>query len=281
MKDFPPLPPVADAHTDLLDRGHLWILELVDGEPLRFRLDDSGLVRFGDERRVYADADDVPARYRHAVRHVRENVDRDALRNAVADVERVVFFGAATHRRSVDYDWERLPSFLGYDVWSGDAGEFRPPDAAEAIFDRLGLHSANAVAKEVNTRDFDPDSYEIPRSAWYDGPAKSVVVKNKRGGRATLTDPSFRENAAVRPVTGSPADAVDELAPPDRFERVAADLEARGRPVTFDAVFDRAFEGVLREAYARLDHHESEVTVAELRSALAPRTRAFLDGREA
>jgi hypothetical protein len=282
MKDFPALPPLSDAPDELLASGHLWILELVDGAWFRFGLDDAGVVRFGDERRVYGDPDSVPESYRHAVRHVRESLDRDALRAAVPNVEDVVFFGVATTRRSIAYDWTRTPSFLGYDVWSADAGEFRPPDAAEQIFDRLGLHPVNAFEKERNTRDFDPDGYEVPDSAWYDGPAKGVVVRNKRGKggqRATFGHPDFREKTVVKPVEGDADGVAANLVPRERFERIAAELETRGRPVTVDSVYERALEAAFRESHARLHHHESDVDPAAFRSAVAARTRAFLQRR--
>ena len=52
MKPFPPLPPVAE--TDLGD-GHLWVQELVAGEPLRFRLDADGTLTFGNRQRPLSD----------------------------------------------------------------------------------------------------------------------------------------------------------------------------------------------------------------------------------
>ena len=255
------------------------MLELIDGAGFRFRLDDAGALRFGDETRVYDDPDDVPPPYRHAVRHVRENFDRRVLRDAVADAGEAVFFGWATQRRSIEYDWERLPSFLGVDVWSTSADGFRPPDTAEKIYERLGLHPVNAVERERNTRDFDPESYVVPRSAWYDGPAKGVLIRNKRGGRARLLHPEFGERDP---------DAVDvsaeafarECATRRRFERVADRIERVGWTVTVDVLYDRVLEDVMREEHRRLAHRESDVDTAAFRSEVAALTRAFVAARE-
>ncbi|WP_232745063.1 hypothetical protein [Halorubrum aethiopicum] len=74
MKRYPPIPAVADASDDLLT-GHLWLLELIDGWHLRFRMADSGLIRFGDRGAVYDDPDELPDAYGHAVQHVRERFD--------------------------------------------------------------------------------------------------------------------------------------------------------------------------------------------------------------
>ena len=305
MKQFPPVPRVADAPPELFESGHLWIQERVDGAHLRFRLRESGLLEFGGRERVYPDAEAIPDPYRHAVRHVREAFDRGALRAARDDVESVVFFGVATHRRAVDYDWDRLPSFLGFDVWdaSGEAdadgsdgesdGRFLPPDAVEQVYDRLGLDSVNAFQKEVRATDFDPESYEVPESNWYDGPAAGVVLRNKTGLRAKLRHPDLREGGEAGPGErgGDPADAAAEelaqgLVTRRRVERVARDLEARGRSVSFDAVFERVVEDVTREEYPQLfDGDDPEdaawsVDAGAFRSAVAARTRQLLDEAE-
>lgn len=155
MKTFPSIPRIENAPSALFKQGHLWIQEKVDGANIRFQLQDSGRIRFGDRSRVYQ-GDDIPAPYQHAVRHVRERLDRTALRNAIADVDTVVFVGEAMHKHTIDYDWDRTPSFLGFDIWSGTKEEFLPPDNVEKIYRRLGLHPINTFQKEVRAIDFDP-----------------------------------------------------------------------------------------------------------------------------
>lgn len=277
MKSYPPIPRVADAPDGLFEDGHLWLLEKVDGAQFRFQLRESGLIRFGDRNRVYDDPDAVPEPYQHAVRHVRTSLDRDALRNAVDDVEALVFFGEAMHRRVIDYDWERTPSFLGFDVWSARKDEFYPVDTVERIFDRLGLRSVNVFERERRARDFDPDSYSVPRSAWYDGPAEGVVVRNKRGGRAALRHESFREVETPEPLDASAAEAAARYATRRRFETLARGLEEQGRPVTFEALYERVLEDIVREAHGRLYHDDATVDLAAFRSEVGALTRRFLD----
>jgi len=304
MRQFPPLPDLdeTDAPDGLLD-GHLWLLELIDGTGLRFSMDESGLLRFGGPEAVYPDVDAVPLALSPAVRRVRDRFDRGTLREAVADPAGVTFLGVATHRRGTDYDWDRIPPFLGTDVWVGDGdapeagatdGAFRPPDAAAAIFEGVGLDPVNAVAREVNARDFDPGEYAVPASAWRDGPAAGVVVRNKRGGRGRIA----RGTGGVdedRAAGGDPTDAggdgpadPDGLAAtharPERFERVAAALDRRGEPTTVDALADRTVEAVARETALRFGDGGSGpdgVDVDRFRAAVVERARAFLDGRSA
>ena len=275
MKEFPSIPRVADAPDGLFESGHLWVLEKIDGAALRFQLRESGAIRFGDRNRVYDDPEAIPAPYEHAVRHVRERLDRGALRNAVDDVESVVFFGEATHRHTIEYDWDRLPSFLGFDIWSESEGSFRPPGAVHGIFERLGLEPVNAVERELHTRDFDPKSYAVPMSAWYDGPAEGVVIRNKRGGWAKLLHPDFREVHETTPVDAPAEELAESYATDRRFEKLAHEHD--GRDVTFETLYDRALMDIVREEHKRLYHGSSSVDFPAFRSAVAARTRAFLD----
>ncbi|WP_280538104.1 RNA ligase family protein [Halopenitus sp. POP-27] len=294
MHTYPSLPRVENAPDALLQDGHLWILEKVDGAHLRFQLRDTGVIRFGDRDRVYMDPAEIPEPYRHAVRHVRERLDREALRNAASDVEDVVFFGEATHRHTIDYDWDRTPSFLGFDVWSAAAGGFLPPDSVESILGELGLDAVHAVDREVRARDFDPDSYTIPGSAYYDGPAEGVVIRDKAGHRGMIQHPEFRDGSDFGFASGSapgsaPDDPVSDRLDADaaadrfvtrrRFETIATRLAETDREVTFDALYDRVLEDVARRQHHLLYAHPRPVDLDAFRAVVAARTRRFLDDR--
>lgn len=292
MKTYPPIPRVDDAPDSLFERGHLWLQEMLDGAPFRFRLESTGALRFGDRSRVY-DGDGVSLPYRHAARHVRERFDREALRAAVDDPADVVFFGVAIHRRTLDYDWDRTPSFLGHDVWSASGEQFLPPDVVEKVYRRLGLDPVNAFRKELRASDFHPERYEVPASDWYDGPAEGVVIRNKRGVRAAMLHPRFEEETDPSGRDGAVVPDATELArrhaTDRRFEAVARELDARGVPVTFDAVYDRVVERAIRAGHADLfggdvssapEERNARVDLRAFRSQVAARTDAFLSERD-
>ena len=274
MHSFPPVPHVDDAPAELLESGHLWLLEAVAGAPLRFRLLESGLVEFGDADRVYADPEDLPPQYGHAVRHVQETLDREALRAAVDDVEAIVFFGWATQYRGVDYEWARMPSFLGTEIWAADTERFRPPDAVDGIFKRLGLDAITPIAQEVRGRDFDPASYEIPESAWYDGPAAGVVIRDKSGHRARLPNPGV-DTEPADPAETTAVDLADRYGSHERLARLRADLLDGDQPVTVDALLARGLESAFRECAPRL--FETGVDRGAFRTELASRVQRFLN----
>lgn len=278
MKQFPSTPRLEDAPPDLLD-GHLWLVEYVDGAPFRFQLQDSGRLRFGDDQRVY-DPDDVPAPYQHAVRHVQERLDRTALREAVENVTDIVFFGTAMHRQTIEYDWDRTPSFLGSDVWDAGNDQFRPVTSVGKIFDQLGLDAVAVFERERNARDFDPDSYTIPASGYYDGPAAGVVVRNKQGQRGLLPNPDVATPDETPVVDASATELAGRYATDRRFERVASSLEDRGWDVTVDVLYERTLDDILRANHRTLFEGTRSVDMAAFRSEVAALTQSFLDDRD-
>lgn len=276
MKAFPSTPRLADAPSELSASGHLWLQENVDGAGFRFRMDESGVLVFGDRDRVF-DADDTPTPFRHAVRHVRERFDRAALRAAVDDVEGHVFFGKAMHRQTIDYNWNRTPSFLGVDIWSADKEAFLPPDVVDQVFSRLGLEPINTFAQEVRARDFALNAADIPESNWYDGPAKGVIVRNKNGTRAKLVHPKFQKEDEMESPTVSVQELAQKYATGRRIETAVHELENREQPVTFDSVYERVLESIDREAHRQLYDDAATVDVQTFRSEVAALTRQHFD----
>ena len=279
MNEFPSVQPVADAPDDLLS-GHLWLLELIDGRPLRFQLQDSGLLRVGDAESVYDDPNAIPLPFQCAVQHIRESLDRAALRAAVDDVEGVTFYGVATTRESVPYDLGSMPPFLGTDVWAADDEAFRPPDAADGIFRRLGLDPVNTFRREVHARDFSVDTYEIPGSAWYDGPAAGVVIRDKQGHRGRVSHAAVpTATPALESAKSATAPSIDglitEYATGERIDAIAASLRAADQPVAVDAVTDRLCAAVGRchpDAFLGADSLDQ----AAFRSAVAEQVQRQL-----
>ncbi|WP_247729879.1 hypothetical protein [Halovivax limisalsi] len=276
MHDSNPPPPLSTLGDGQFDTGHLWLLEQVDGPRLRFQLDASGLVRVGDAERVYDDPTDVPLPLRHAVRHVREHLDRDGLRAAVDDVDAVTFVGVATARRAIDYDWERVAPFLGVDVRTADG--YRPPDAVAAIFDRLGLETVPVVERERRARDFDPDAIDFPASDLYDGPVAGLSLRDKRGGRAALSNPAV--DAPDPPTAVDAPDLAAAYAADSRFERLARALESSGRSVDYDALVERTVEAIAREMAPQFADVSDPVDPAALRRAVGERAQQFLADRD-
>lgn len=272
MQSPPSIPLLADAPDQLLASGHLWILEYVAAPPVRFRLLESGLIQFGDGDRMYDDPSELGPAYQHTVRHIQSNLDRETLRVAVDDVSQIVCIGRAMQYAGIEYDWERTPSFLGYDVWSATTETFRPPDAVDGIYRRLGLEPAAVVDQELSTRDFDPRAYEQLRSAWYDGPAAGVVVRDKQGHRGLLATLAVDGEPAPPPQSTTATEIAGEYGSKKRFERLCEQIP--DNTLSVDLLTARAAEAAFRQLDPR---HFETVDHAAVRSALAERAHRFVN----
>lgn len=271
MQEFPPLPDV-DVVDGILETGHCWVEELIDGTPLRFQMRDSGLLVFGDDEHVF-DTEDAPLYLRQAIRTVRKKFGRDAFRDAVDDVTSVTFFGVATHWRELEYDWAEMPAFLGTDVYDADREQYLPPNRVQQVFEGVNLATVPIVAKEVRAVDVDPRTYEIPDSKWYDGPAAGLVFTNKAGGKAVV-----RHDVAADSTATLGSESVEELLATHVsdawLDHVVDTCDAAGSRVTVDAVVERAIEQLARETPTFVG--DDSVAIAELQSQLAERVDRHL-----
>lgn len=240
MQSFPPLPDAEDA-PNVFD-GHLWIREYVEGLPLRFRLETDGSMTFGDADRSFRRWAE-PHPYQHAVRYVRESFSADALREAAADPAAYTFFGVATVRRRLEYDYDRLPPFLGTEIHERLEG-VHTPDRAEQGFRRLGLEPVAVLEKEVAARHFDPEQYDVPESAYYVGPAAGVVFRNKTGGRAKTRHPALVTDDPEPPEDDAAALAT-EVVTDRRMDRAIA---AAGGDATAETVAERVATMAIHES---------------------------------
>lgn len=279
------MPRLRDAQTERLLSGHLWLQEWIDGRRCRFRMQESGVLEVSDGEHVFHQSD-VPPALQAPIRHLRERIDRDALRMAVDDVEAVVFLGVATVRNRIAYEWDRIPLFLGYDVWLVDESRFLPPDRVEAIYEGLGLTPINAFRKEVRAVDFNPDDHEFPDSKWYDGPVAGTVVRNKTGDRALLSNRAVGGEESSDAMAASsgpdefgstpePADLAGEVTTDRRIDRARERIETSGGRSTPEALVERVLEGIYREEAHLIDHLEEDDRRA-FRTAVAAAVRRSL-----
>jgi hypothetical protein len=270
VKPYPPLPDL-DAADATSFEGSVWIRELVVGDALRFGVADGGYLRFAAGERTFAD--DPPLRLRRAVRHVERSFDVDALLREASHPTELVFYGVATVSDGVEYDWARLPPFLGVDAWDGTRERWLPNDAVERAFEGLGLTGANAFEKELPVRHFYPERYEAPDSAWYDGPAAGVVVRDSHGTRAVRRNPTARASGDAEPELPTDPEALASAVVTDGLvARLAADLDGTA---TFDALFEATLDEAFRLAHAAVEGWD-ESEMRAFRGRVAEQVREFV-----
>jgi hypothetical protein len=272
VKRFPETPALDDGSEF---SGHVWIQELPTGGPFRFRVAPSGLVTFATADGRFDAVESVPPPYRRGAELINADLGRAALQAATDEPERVTFCGLATRYEGSEYDWERLPAFVGTDVWKAET--LLSPDRATGVFERLGLPTLPAVEKERPAAHADvgrfADAAELPPSAWCDGTAAGVLIRDKSGTRASVWRP-MNEASPPAPTQQTPSELAATYATDERIERTVARLRDDGQKLTVDAIRDRIVADVAREAYATL-YPDGEFVTSEraFESAVAERVQ--------
>lgn len=268
MELVPRRPTLDEVGRDAFE-GNVWIQELLDALPLRFAVED-GQLRFAGDHRSFGD--DPPPQYRAAVRAVREGFDLGAFYEAADDPAAYTFVCEATVHRQLPYDWARLPAVVGVEVHDADADRWLSPDAAQRVYERLGLASLNAFERELPARHFYPDRYETPTSVWYDGPPAGILVRDKNGTRAVRYHSAYEPDAEPETDRRPPAELVAAYVTDERLARAA---QAAGEDTGFESLFERVLESVFRETGAVVEGDD----LRAFRSAAAERVRRW-QGRE-
>ncbi len=267
MKRFPDTPALSEA-PELT--GHLWIQVLPTGLPLRFQVENTGLLRFGDEERVYESQEDLPLPYRAAAAEVIRSLDRGALESATGETSELTFFGVATVNRGVDYSWSDVPKFLGVDVYSESREGYLPPDAASSGFRRLDVATPPVLEQEVDSRYADLDSYltdQPPNLKEYNGAAAKVLLRDKSEGRGEveydISEGGGEEDRA------EVEDMVDGYMTEEQVMSVASEAGVEGQ-VSVDTVVEVAVNDLVRRRYSTLySGGDLLVEERELRSLIA------------
>lgn len=283
MRDYPSVPSLDEAPPDHL-QGHVWVHEWLDGAAIRFAVADAGYLQLGGRERVF---DEVPPELAYASRFLDRTFDLGGYLETVDDPTRYTFLGVATHHRRVDYDWDALPPVLGTAIWDGDEERWLPPDRVQQVFDRLGPEPATVVERERSVDQRPLAGYDLPASAWYDGPAAGVTFVDKRGHRARLVDPDLPDEAPTVHVETDDAAALAKQFVTDGLVATrAASLghdgsERRDRPA-FDPLFTAVLDRVTRANHGALFRGVTETGAVDLdwgtfRGAVAERVRRWLD----
>lgn len=256
--------------------GHVWVQELPTGGEFRFQVAASGFVTFATTDQSFDTVAAVSPQFRRAAELINERLDRDAVEAATDDPSSVTFCGIATRSEGVEYDWDSVPPFVGVDIWSEQKDKFLSPDATAGVFDRLGLPTLPAIEKELAAAHADFTRYAaqggFPQSAWRDGQAAGVLIRDKSGKRAVAWRKEQRQDIPFE--SQSAIELAAEYATDKRIEQTIAALRAGDQSVTVDTIRDRLIADVARESYQDLfSDGEFVASLSAFQSAIAERVQ--------
>jgi len=280
LKKFPKVRPIGHPDTQALtEPGTVHVLEKMDGANFRFGR-DADRILFGSRNNVYKNERDIAKAFGHAVDHVRERCDPGDLRDGVT------YFGEAMHSHTLEYDWDNVPSVLGFAVYDHDAGTFKAWDVAAEEFDRLGIETVPLV-ETLPHDDLSPD-YAIPDSAYRDGVAEGVVFWHENTARAKLRSEEFKEkhdsDNHSEPVDfEGHGKLVQQYCTATRIDKRIDDLldegHQLGRPLMGEGLPQAVSRDIFEEHAHEIVGMNETVDLKQYRSLVAKRCLARIDER--
>lgn len=275
--------------------------EKLDGANFRFMLRDrldgkhepeKDLV-FGSRNVVWKNEDDVANAFRDhpetgvgALEFVRDNIDLEAFRLIDNEHDGIVVYGEAMHPHTLDYNWSDTPRVAIYDIWMQNHESYVHPSGLKAKCRSLGLPWAPYVDQVPAERYGDID---IPQSAYRDGKAEGIVLKNPdTGHRAKIVTEEFKEkHDGPLPSQSNLTDTdavVDSVITDARIEKQAHKLVDAGEWGGLQMqMMEDLPEAVIRDAMAEeagsiVMENNYELDTAELRSKASSKCARVLRG---
>lgn len=304
LPKFPKIKRIGDeSNAGIFEQGDMVIHEKMDGGNFRmtlehhldeqFQTDDRELV-FGSRNICYKNDKDIDSAFEHVIEFVREQTDVSKLKAIEGGDGHLALYGEAMHPHTLEYDWDRVPSFLGFAILDVESGEFLPWDQTRVIFSKIGLpvvpvyHWGDADGIPDT---FDPssgDGIECPESNYRNGLPEGVVIWNYATGQiAKYRTPEFKERQPSQSVTDAddyePSDSIvlaRQYTTEARVLKMIHKYEDRGETIEMGLMEDlwrAVFDDVIEEEYEEILLGNYTIDTKEFRSEVASITANVLE----
>lgn len=159
------------------------IEEKIDGANFRFMIKDGEIIFGSRTQQLHEDTDhEYSKNFRRAIKFIQEKYD--AVADIAPNLNHLIFYGENCVRHTMPYDWENMPPFLGFDIYSLKENKFLGIDDVETIFCK-NLHIPIVpIISKVKAREIKKvDESLIPESKYFnkesqDKLAEGIVFKN-------------------------------------------------------------------------------------------------------
>ncbi|MFB6186476.1 MAG: hypothetical protein ABEI86_06370 [Halobacteriaceae archaeon] len=205
-----------------------------------------------------------PPKFIPAVNYIENNLQRDVLYQSLESVDTISFQGIATYSNGIDYNWNKLTSFLGVEVIDLTEQVYKPPAQVHQIYDEIGLAPLNAINREVHLRDFHPEGYSMPQSNWYDGQVYGVLLRDKGTKRAVLHNESIEATKSKE--TASRTNQKEPLS----AQQIKQYIQQRHVEIQSDlsTTADTLLANIIREHYTEYFTQVQKDDIPEFRSTI-------------
>ena len=153
----------------------IYVQEKIDGANFRFMFSD-GRIIFGSRTQSVGDSEqEIGGNWRRCVEHIK--LMMAAMEVDFSEYEGLIFFGECCVKHSIHYDFDRMPSFLGFDIYDTHSERYFSFENCVNIFSTMGLSMVPTLGK-FTAKEMTSNPIEGIKSQYYDGEAEGLVFKN-------------------------------------------------------------------------------------------------------
>ncbi len=117
-------------------KDEIIIEEKMDGGNARFMLKENRIIFGSRNQSIGDDTVEIGGNWKRWVEHVKEKISKV---KDTSFANGFIFFGEAMVKHTMDYNWEEIPPYLGYDVLNLNTNKFVDYDTKVNLFTKLGL----------------------------------------------------------------------------------------------------------------------------------------------
>ena len=144
FKKYPKIRQLGHKENDGILDGELCIEEKIDGGNHRFMFKGKRII-FGSRTQQLTSNEgedsNVGKNFRRCIGFIRETVENSKKQG----LKGLMFYGENCIKHSYEYDWDKIPPFLGFDVYDLKKEQFIDVSKKHLLFKRLGLPSIESV----------------------------------------------------------------------------------------------------------------------------------------
>src|SRR3972149_3922981 len=152
----------------------IFIEEKIDGGNFRFMVKDGKIIFGSRTQSIGDDQKEIGGNWKRCVEFI-----RNALKGKYfTDMGHLIFYGECCVLHTIHYDFDKIPPYLGFDIYNIDKEVFINWNIAKEIFGALGLPVVPLIntckAKDITIL----TDADIPKSFYYSGQSEGIVLKN-------------------------------------------------------------------------------------------------------
>jgi len=123
------------------DNAVIHVEEKIDGANFRFYISKEGKIIIGSRTKQLTSNEGEDTNMNKMFIRCSNYVREKLKDNDLSDFHGLIFYGENTVRHTINYDWDKIPPFLGFDIYDTTEGKYLDFETKTEIFKELGLET--------------------------------------------------------------------------------------------------------------------------------------------